>query len=310
MHSCRTRPRTLHPQTPETPSHPSPHAFDNAVSAEIRALLSTYYNDRHIHPHNYPGVGDLLVSIVTITVITICEIFRNAADQRSQTQETLPHTDLPWRTSSALHRCCLVGGACWAQTLVVPSYEGTLLIDTSDDLGAVTDILKRHMQEFELRGQLSHPTHWTSVFDEAPNHQAAERSPRPECRAPRSPRCPRSAPRSSENDRPCSRRGRPEAQPRCRPRTLSLDAKLSSLQGRGYGDLQCQCQAPPSQASEAGLSRPSSASASTYSNSSSEGSTTPESDSAPFPPRSAPGRRSIGNLRAKLDPRTWLQTQV
>ncbi|KAI1904695.1 hypothetical protein AGOR_G00008350 [Albula goreensis] len=197
---------------------------------------------------------------------------------------------------------------------LVTSKQGSLyhemVIDTSDDLGAVTDILKRHMQEFELRGQLSHPTHWTSVFDEAPNHQAAERSPRPQCRAPRSPRCPRSAPRSSENDGPCSRRGRPEAQPRCRPRTLSLDAKLSSLQGRGYGDLQCQCQAPPSQASEAGLSRPSSASASTYSNSSSEGSTTPESDSAPFPPRSAPGRRSIGNLRAKLDPRTWLQTQV
>ncbi|KAJ8404498.1 hypothetical protein AAFF_G00337650 [Aldrovandia affinis] len=226
--------------------HPAPSSEglllqDNAVSAEIRALLTSYYNDRGKKSH--------------FTVI-----------------------------------------------------------DTADDLEAVTDILKRHMQEFELRGQLGANPHWMSLFEEAPGRRVGGHSPRPHCRAPRSPRPrPRPGPQSSESDSPCSRRAWPETPPHCRPRTLSLDAKLSSLQGRGYGGLHCQCQAPAASSSaqppEPGLSCPSFASASTCSNSSSEGSTTPELDSAPFP-RSAPGRGSLRNLRAKLDPRAWLQTQV
>lgn len=114
---------------------------------------------------------------------------------------------------------------------------------------------------------------------------------------------------------------------RLRPRTLSLDAKLSTLRGRGYGGagaLQCPCQTPaPSLltplpvSSRSPLSQRStqttlSCSSSTSSNSSSnsEGSHSPESsEGAPFS-RPSPARRSLRNLRARLDPRNWLQSQV
>ncbi|XP_068616750.1 rhotekin [Brachionichthys hirsutus] len=114
---------------------------------------------------------------------------------------------------------------------------------------------------------------------------------------------------------------------RPRPRTMSLDAKLSTLRGRGYGGggpFQCPCQPAPSSmlaplpiSSRSPLSQRStqttiSCSSSTSSNSSSnsEGSHSPESsDGIPFS-RPSPARRSLRNLRARLDPRNWLQSQV
>ncbi|MEQ2213017.1 hypothetical protein XENOCAPTIV_008442 [Xenoophorus captivus] len=114
---------------------------------------------------------------------------------------------------------------------------------------------------------------------------------------------------------------------RLRPRTLSLDAKLSTLRGRGYGGggtFQCSCQPPSSSlltplpvSSRSPLSQRStqttlSCSSSTSSNSSSnsEGSHSPESsEGGPFS-RPSPVRRSLRNLRARLDPRNWLQSQV
>ncbi|XP_068168019.1 rhotekin isoform X1 [Antennarius striatus] len=114
---------------------------------------------------------------------------------------------------------------------------------------------------------------------------------------------------------------------RPRPRTMSLDAKLSTLRGRGYGGggpFQCPCQPPPSSmlaplpiSSRSPLSQRStqttlSCSSSTSSNSSSnsESSHSPESsEGTPFS-RISPARRSLRNLRARLDPRNWLQSQV
>lgn len=137
---------------------------------------------------------------------------------------------------------------------------------------------------------------------------------------------------------PCSQRhGWPEPSPNFslllsspshpRPRTLSLDAKLSTLRGRGYAGtraFQCHCQ-PPSSTLLAPLAISSrspgsqrstqttlSCSSSTSSNSSSnsEGSHSPEStEGAPFS-RPSPARLSLRNLRARLDPRNWLQSQV
>ncbi|XP_029019278.1 rhotekin isoform X3 [Betta splendens] len=138
---------------------------------------------------------------------------------------------------------------------------------------------------------------------------------------------------------PCSRRhGWPEPGPgpspfppspsRPRPRTLSLDAKLSTLRGRGYGAgsaFQCSCRHPPpsllgpppvssrsprlpQRSKQATLSCSSSTSSNSSSNS--EGSQSPEScEGAPFS-RPSPARRSLRNLRARLDPRNWLQSQV
>ncbi|KAG7489439.1 rhotekin isoform X2 [Solea senegalensis] len=115
---------------------------------------------------------------------------------------------------------------------------------------------------------------------------------------------------------------------RLRPRTLSLDAKLSTLRGRGYGGgggtFQCPCQPPPSSLlvpipisscsprSQRSTQTTLSCSSSTSSNSSSnsEGSHSPESsEGLPFS-RPSPARRSLRNLRARLDPRNWLQSQV
>ncbi|XP_035248028.1 rhotekin-like isoform X2 [Anguilla anguilla] len=197
---------------------------------------------------------------------------------------------------------------------LVTAKQGSLyhemVIDTTDDLEAVTDMWQRHMQEFELCSHLGTSPHWMSLFEEVPSCRAAGQSPQPRCRAPRSPR---PSPRSdSDSPEPCSCRSWPEALPPWRPRTLSLDTKLGSPQGSGYGGLQCRCQAPPSnsnpscQPPQQGLS---STSTSTCSNSSTDGSTASDSDSAPFP-RSTLGSRSLGGLQAKLAPCTWLQTQV
>lgn len=115
---------------------------------------------------------------------------------------------------------------------------------------------------------------------------------------------------------------------RLRPRTLSLDAKLSTLRGRGYGGggggtFQCSCQPSSSLLSPLPISSCSplsqrstqttlscSSSTSSSSSSNSEGSHSPESsEGIPFS-RPSPARRSLRNLRARLDPRNWLQSQV
>ncbi|XP_029573732.1 rhotekin isoform X4 [Salmo trutta] len=216
---------------------------------------------------------------------------------------------------------------------LVTSKQGSLyhemVIDTSDDISTVTDILARRMQELELRSQLGTSPPWMSLFEESPG------CPHTHNRLPHSPlRCPQPGLLSSEasltsggdspcSTSPCSRRSG-WAEPlslsspssHFRPRTLSLDAKLSTLRGRGYGGvLQCSCQ-PPSSSSLAPIPAQRvpqatlSCSSSTSSNSSSEGSHSPElSDGTPFS-RPSSTRQSLRNLRAKLDPRNWLQSQV
>lgn len=220
---------------------------------------------------------------------------------------------------------------------IVTPKQGSLyhemVIDTSDDIGTVTDILARRIEEFELRAQLGSPPHWMALFDEDPprsphNHQHLpphSPSPRLHSRQPRSPRCHRSpvllssnASLTSDSDSPasvspCFRQAwSPDASSssaRFRPRTLSLDAKLSTLRGRGYGGFRCNCQPPTSSSvSPRPAQTALSCSSSTSSSSSSEGSNSQESDLGFSRPSGA--RRSLRNLRAKLDPRNWLQSQV
>ncbi|XP_029915816.1 rhotekin isoform X3 [Myripristis murdjan] len=242
-----------------------------------------------------------------------------------------------------------------------------MVIETSDDFsGTVSDILARRMQELELRSQLGTSPTWMSLFEEDTPHGSGRprpctsrlpgHSPHTPHRLPRSPltphRCPRlgllssDASLTSDSDSHCStspcshHHGWAEpssnfsllsssssSPSRLRPRTLSLDAKLSTLRGRGYGGggtFQCPCQPPPSSLlaplptssrsprSQRSTQTTLSCSSSTSSNSSSnsEGSHSPESsEGAPFS-RPSPARRSLRNLRARLDPRNWLQSQV
>lgn len=238
------------------------------------------------------------------------------------------------------------------------------VIESSDDLGStVSDILARRMQELELRSHLGTSPTWMSVFEENNPKSAARPHPctsrlsgHSPCtpnrlrRSPVSPhRCPKlsllssDASLTSDSDSHCStspcshHHGWPEpssnfsllssSPSRLRPRTLSLDAKLSTLRGRGYGvggTFQCSCQPPPSSLlaplpisscsprSQCSTQTTLSCSSSTSSNSSSnsEGSHSPESsEGVPFS-RPSPARRSLRNLRARLDPRNWLQSQV
>ena len=219
------------------------------------------------------------------------------------------------------------------------------------------------MRELELRSQLGTSPTWMSVFEE--NNTKGSGFPR-QCssrlsgfspctphrlsRSPVSPhRCPQlgllssDASLTSDSDSHCStspcshHHGWPEpssnfslsssSPSRLRPRTLSLDAKLSTLKGRGYRDggaFQCPCQPPASSLlaplpisarspqSQRSTQTTLSCSSSTSSNSSSnsEGSHSPESsEGVPFS-RPSPARRSLRNIRARLDPRNWLQSQV
>ncbi|XP_069043584.1 rhotekin isoform X5 [Lepisosteus oculatus] len=198
---------------------------------------------------------------------------------------------------------------------IVMAKQGSLyhemVIDASDDIGTVTDILAQRVQEFDLRGPLGASPPWMALFEGSPAcqrpHRGAGHNPYPYFQS-RPPRSAQGGPPSSDSDSPRSaRRAWESPLPRPRPRTLSLDAKLSSLRGRGFSVPACLGQSAASRAAQPSLSC--SSSTSTSSNSSSEGSTTPESDSAPFS-RPSPARRSLRNLRAKLDPRSWLQTQV
>ncbi|XP_016089922.1 rhotekin [Sinocyclocheilus grahami] len=228
--------------------------------------------------------------------------------------------------------CCRITLSLLRSELCSPPITMTV-IDTSDDIGTVTDILAHRIEEFELRAQLGSPPHWMALFDEDPprsphTHQHLpphSPSPRLHSRQPRSPRCHRTpgllsskASLTSDSDSPasvspCFRQAwSPDATSssgRFRPRTLSLDAKLSTLRGRGYSGFRCNCQ-PPTACSVS--PRPAqtalSCSSSTSSSSSSEGSNSQESDLGFSRPSGA--RRSLRNLRAKLDPRNWLQSQV
>ncbi|XP_067087589.1 rhotekin isoform X2 [Osmerus mordax] len=234
-----------------------------------------------------------------------------------------------------------------------------MVIEASEDLGTVTDILARRMQELELRSQLGTPPPWMALFEDSPSGRPrpcspslAGHSPRAPHRLPRSPRTPpraypgllsSNASLASDSDSPrsaspCSRHRQPHpvwAEPvsplalsplpsssRPRPRTFSLDAKLSTLRGRGYGGgghAQCSCHPPSSSASLLAPTPASrapqptlscSSSTSSTSTSSSEGSHSPESSEGVLFSRPSPARRSLRNLRARLDPRNWLQSQV
>lgn len=201
----------------------------------------------------------------------------------------------------------------------------------------------------ELRSQLGTSPTWMSLFEE--NHPKSVGLPHP-CTSrlvghgPLNPhrlsRSPASPPRAllssdasltSDSDSHCStspcshHHGWPDTPPfslssqsRLRPRTLSLDAKLSTLRGRGYtggGAFHCPCRPPPSSRSplsqrstQTTLSCSSSTSTSSSSSSNSEGGQSPElSECAAFS-RPSPARRSLRNLKARLDPRNWLQSQV
>ncbi|XP_061673480.1 rhotekin isoform X2 [Syngnathoides biaculeatus] len=235
-------------------------------------------------------------------------------------------------------------------TLKQGSLYHEMVIESSDEFGSsVSDMLARRMRELELRSQLGVSPTWMSLFEE--NHPKSAGPPRPcTSRLPgqgpldprRLSRSPASSPRgllssdaslTSDSDShcstsPCSRHhGWPEPVPgfslpspsRPRPRTLSLDAKLSTLRGRVYGAggaFHCQpassSRSPLSQRStQTALSCSSSTSTSSSSSSNSEGcGHSPESSECAAFSRPSPARRSLRNLRARLDPRNWLQSQV
>ncbi|XP_056890024.1 rhotekin isoform X1 [Takifugu flavidus] len=233
-----------------------------------------------------------------------------------------------------------------------------MVIESSDDLsGAVSDILARRMRELQLRRQLGASPTSMSVFDD--NNLKSAGCPRPHTSrlsghspgAPQwSPVSPRPGPPgllcsdasvTSDSDSHCStspcsqRHGRWEPPPHFslsssfpphpRPRTLSLDAKLSALGGRGYAGartFQCHCQPPPSTllaplaissrspGSQRSTQTTLSCSSSTSSTSSSNSEGSPEFSEGGLFSRPSPARRSLRNLRARLDPRNWLQSQV
>ncbi|XP_056125972.1 rhotekin isoform X3 [Rhinichthys klamathensis goyatoka] len=258
-----------------------------------------------------------------------------AADSREDTQHWMEAFWQQFYDMSQWRQCCddlmKIELPSPRKPAIVTPKQGSLyhemVIDASDDIGTVTDILARRIEEFELRTQLESPPHWMSLFAEDPPRTPLNRqhlpphspSPRLHSRQPRSPRCHRTpgllssnASLTSDSDSPasaspCFRQAwspdTSSSSAHFRPRTLSLDAKLSTLRFR------CACQ-PPTAGSVS--PRPAqtalSCSSSTSSSSSSEGSNSQESDLGFSRPSSA--RRSLRNLRAKLDPRNWLQSQV
>uniref|UniRef100_A0A8D0HK98 Rhotekin n=1 Tax=Sphenodon punctatus TaxID=8508 RepID=A0A8D0HK98_SPHPU len=125
-----------------------------------------------------------------------------------------------------------------------------MAIEPADDIEAVTEILARRVS-----GLGSAP--WLALFEGSQSSVASDSD-------------------SGSSASPCPPRPRP---PWGRPRTLSLDAKLSTLKGRSG--------CPPAPGPGPSLSS---------SGSSSSGSPTPELERQPRCP--------------KLDPRTWLQSQV
>uniref|UniRef100_A0A8C5WCQ9 Rhotekin n=1 Tax=Leptobrachium leishanense TaxID=445787 RepID=A0A8C5WCQ9_9ANUR len=139
-----------------------------------------------------------------------------------------------------------------------------------EGLGPLPDLLSQRMKEFETQRGLDPPP-WTSFLH---NQMAALPS----------------YSSSSDCDSP------PIKPPRSRPRTLSLDAKLTSLKQRGL-----RTNAPSH--GTPGAHRHESPCLGTRCSSSS-GSSTPDSD------KGGENRKSARNLKTKLDPRNWLQSQV
>ncbi|XP_053560373.1 rhotekin isoform X2 [Bombina bombina] len=141
-----------------------------------------------------------------------------------------------------------------------------------EGLGPVPDLLSQRMKEFELKRGLDPPP-WTSFFQSPPAGLPSASS-------------------SSDCDSP------PARPVRHRPRTLSLDAKLTSLKNRA---LRVAEQPHPCEPS--GTPRQERTSAEGRGSSSSE-SSTPESDLR------FQNRKSTRDLKTKLDPRNWLQSTV
>ncbi|XP_075711417.1 rhotekin isoform X3 [Rhinoderma darwinii] len=139
-----------------------------------------------------------------------------------------------------------------------------------EGLGPIPDLLSQRMKEFELQRGLDPPP-WTTFF-----HTPS--TGRPSCSY------------SSESDSP------PAQTSKHRPRTLSLDAKLTSLKSRGLkmaGNLS---------GNGSGTSRDDNPRPEV--GDSSSGSSTPDSE------RGCHTRKNIKSLKTKLDPRNWLQSQV
>ncbi|KAG9465333.1 hypothetical protein GDO78_018500 [Eleutherodactylus coqui] len=139
-----------------------------------------------------------------------------------------------------------------------------------EGLGPIPDLLSQRMKEFELQRGLDPPP-WTSFF-----HSPSPGRP--------------SYSSSSECDSP------PAQTSKYRPRTLSLDAKLTSLKSRGLK----MAESP----SGRGSRRAESPRPQARKSSSSSGSSTPDSE------RGSQTRKNLKSLKTKLDPRNWLQSQV
>nr|XP_014354126.1 PREDICTED: rhotekin isoform X5 [Latimeria chalumnae] len=189
-----------------------------------------------------------------------------------------------------------------------------MIIDSPDDIATVTDILARRMQELETRRDMDSPP-WLSLF-EGPQEPAicrnlltmsdASITSDSDSAYSASP-CMYRAQKTGPSDQGAPRNGSARdfkdwdgREPhQIRPRTLSLDAKLTSLKS----------QAQNAEASEAAPRKHVVLFSASSSGSNSSGSTTPDSETGYFS-RPAPGRQSLRNIRTKLDPRNWLQTQV
>ncbi|KAM5126617.1 rhotekin [Mantella aurantiaca] len=153
------------------------------------------------------------------------------------------------------------------RTPLTSAKQGSLYHEMAiEGVGPVPDLLSQRMKEFEIQRGLDPPP-WTSFFS----------SPRP------APSCSS----SSDCDSPPGHTSRP------RPRTLSLDAKLTSLKNRGLRMTEQR----PSEGDES--PRPEART------SSSSGRSTPDSDKGGHNTR-----RDLKSLRTKLDPRNWLQSHV
>ncbi|KAL4623247.1 rhotekin isoform X7, partial [Arapaima gigas] len=195
---------------------------------------------------------------------------------------------------------------------IVTAKQGSLyhemVIDRYDDTETVTDILTWRPPESLTRSHPSASPAWMCMFEDfascqSPQHIAglSSRHPLPGLLFSDVSLTSSSSPLSIS---PHSLYHWAEPPSRFRPRTLSLDAKLGSLRGHAWGGGMWGVSRA---ASPSFITRSPqmvlSSSSSTSSSSSSEGSGSPFS-------RPAPDRRSLRNLRAKLDPRNWLQSHV
>ncbi|XP_075049770.1 rhotekin isoform X2 [Mixophyes fleayi] len=160
------------------------------------------------------------------------------------------------------------------RTTAALTKQGSLYHEMAiEGLGPIPDLLSQRMKEFELQRGLDPPP-WTSFF-----HSPTTGPP--------------SCSSSSDCDSP------PVQSSRLRPRTFSLDAKLTSLktQGLRMGEHQSPCHGSSRTSRDEGLRLEGRTS-------SSSGSSTPDSE------RGCPNRKNVKSLKTKLDPRNWLQSQV